>query len=67
MSAFENARSFFEACETCQGWEGCKAYAAEGATFSAQSEPLADMTTLQAYCEWMKGLGTVTADRKSVV
>ena len=61
MSALDNARRFFEACETAQGWEGCRPFVAQGATFSAQSEPLADITSLQDYCEWMKGLGTVTA------
>ena len=43
MSAFENATKFFEACDAPQGWEGCKQYVADGATFSAQSEPLADI------------------------
>jgi hypothetical protein len=34
---------------------------AEGATFVAQSEPLTGVNTVQAYCEWIKGFGTVTA------
>ena len=46
MSAFENARKFFEACETPAGWEGCKEYVADGAPFNAQSEPLVDVTTM---------------------
>lgn len=50
------ADKFFVACETGKGWEGCKAYCKPGATFSAQSEPLADMTTLDKYCDWMKWL-----------
>lgn len=29
--------------------------------FSAQCEPIADITTVEGYCEWMKGFGTVTA------
>ncbi len=61
MTAFENARRFFEACEAPEGWEGCALYVSEGATFSAQSEPIADMHSVQAYTEWMKGFGTVTA------
>jgi hypothetical protein len=58
MSAFENARKFFDACDTPAGWEGCKEYVAEGATFFAQSEPLVDIATVEAYCEWMVGFGT---------
>ncbi len=61
MSAFENARKFFAACEAPEGWAGCAPYVAEGATFSAQSEPIADMDSIEAYAEWMKGFGTVTA------
>jgi hypothetical protein len=61
MSAFENAKSFFEACEKPEGWAGCQTYVAEGATFVAQSEPLVDVATVEAYCEWMKGFGTITA------
>ncbi len=48
--------AFFDACETGKGWEACKGYCHDGATFSAQSESLADVTTLEAYVEWMKGL-----------
>ncbi len=55
MSAFENAKKFFHACETPLGWESCKPYVAEGASFSAQSEPLAEIDTVKAYCEWIEG------------
>lgn len=61
MTAFENARKFFEACESPAGWAGCKQYVVENAPFVAQSEPLADVTTVEGYCEWMKGFATVTA------
>ena len=61
MGAFENAQKFFEACETSQGWMGCKPYVAEGATFSAQCEPLVGIRSLEDYCEWMGNLGTVLA------
>jgi predicted ester cyclase len=50
------ADKFFVACETGKGWEACKGCCTPGATFSAQSEPLADIKTLEQYCEWMKGL-----------
>ena len=61
MSAFENAKKFFVACEAPEGWAGCKPYVADGAKFTAQSEPLTEINTIEAYCEWMHGLGTVTA------
>ncbi len=61
MSRFDVARKFFEACETPLGWEGCQTFVAEGAKFSAQSEPLIEVTTVEGYCEWMKAFGTITA------
>ena len=61
MSAFDNAKKFFVACEKPEGWAGCQPYVAENATFEAQSEPLVDVRTVEAYCEWMKGFGTITA------
>ncbi|PWJ16176.1 ester cyclase [Jannaschia seohaensis] len=56
MSIETTARDFFEACETGKGWEGCKAFCHDGAAFAAQCDALADVTTVEAYTEWMKGL-----------
>jgi len=53
MSAFENATKFFHACEKPLGWEACKPYVAEGATFFAQVEVLAGIDTVKAYTEWV--------------
>jgi len=50
------AREFFEACETGKGWEGCKGYCQDDATFSCQSDALADISTVAAYADWMQGL-----------
>jgi hypothetical protein len=61
MSAFENAKKFFDACETSQGWEGCKQYVAEGAQFIAQCEPLTEIDSVKAYCEWMVDTARVIA------
>jgi hypothetical protein len=58
MSAFENGTRFFHACESLEGWAGCQQYVADGATFTAQSEPIADLSSVEAYCEWMAGLGS---------
>jgi hypothetical protein len=61
MSAFETASKFFAACEASEGWEGCKQYVADGASFTAQSEPLAEINTVEAYCDWMAAIGKITA------
>lgn len=56
MSIHDTAHAFFDACETGKGWSVCKAYCHEDATFSAQADALADVTSLEGYTEWMKGL-----------
>jgi hypothetical protein len=56
MSAFENAKKFFEACDAPKGWDGCKGFVVDGAAFSCQAGALADLKTVQAYCKWMKVL-----------
>ncbi|HIG43883.1 MAG: hypothetical protein ABGY96_16105 [bacterium] len=61
MKDFDGARQFFEACEAPLGWEGCREFVCDNASFVAQSEPLASMKTIQEYCDWMYGFGTVTA------
>jgi hypothetical protein len=61
MTAFENAQKFFLACEAPEGWAGCQPYVAEGATFTAQCEPLVEIKTVAAYCDWMAVIGKVTA------
>lgn len=60
MNSFEAATKFFEACETPLGWEGCKEYVQEGATFEAQCEPLQEIDSVQAYCDWMHAIGSIT-------
>ena len=61
MSAFDNAKKFFEACEAPLGWAGCREYVEDGAPFVAQAEPLVDVNTIEGYADWMHGIGTVTA------
>jgi predicted ester cyclase len=60
----ETAERFFDACETGKGWEVCSAQCHPDATFSAQADALADVTTLDAYTEWMKGLLTPVPDAR---
>lgn len=61
-SITETAEHFFAACETGKGWQACQAYCRPDATFSAQAGALADVTTLEDYTEWMKGLLTPIPD-----
>jgi predicted ester cyclase len=62
MTITESARDFFEACETGKGWSVCNAWCHDGATFSCQSDALADTTSLEAYTEWTKGILTPLPD-----
>ena len=62
MSIEETARDFFDACETGKGWAGCKAYCHENATFSAQTDVLAKIETLEDYADWMKGMLVLMPD-----
>lgn len=59
---YEQAKLYFEACETGKGWEECKVYCHASATFSAQSGAIADIDTLEGYTEWMKNLLTPIPD-----
>jgi predicted ester cyclase len=61
------ANQFFIACETGKGWEGCHAYCTPDASFSAQSEPIADVKTLREYADWMKGLLSFMPDGRYAV
>lgn len=62
MDMNDTAAAFFDACETGKGWAECKQYCAPEATFSSQTGALADISTLEGYCEWMKGLLTPLPD-----
>lgn len=56
MALKDTAFEFFDACETGKGWDACKAFCHPGASFAAQADALAGVTTVEAYSEWMKGL-----------
>ncbi|MFT5675892.1 MAG: putative ester cyclase [Paraglaciecola sp.] len=61
-TSLDTAKQFFEACETGKGWEDCKNFCHSEATFSSQTTALADISTLEEYCEWMKNLFTPIPD-----
>jgi predicted ester cyclase len=56
------AQSFFDACETGKAWTGCQQYCTPDATFSSQADPLVNINTLSAYCDWMRDLLTVLSN-----
>jgi predicted ester cyclase len=58
----ECAEKFFDACETGKGWEVCKEFCHDDATFSAQAGALGEVKTVEAYTDWMKGLFTPMPD-----
>lgn len=61
-SVTEIARQFFDACETGRGWPGCQQYCTPAATFRSEAAPLAAMTTLAEYTNWMQGLFALMPD-----
>jgi predicted ester cyclase len=68
MSSIRDAAElFFDACESGRGWDACEQYCHPGATFAAQTDALADVSTLEAYTEWMKGLMTILPDGNAEV
>ncbi|MEM6939326.1 MAG: nuclear transport factor 2 family protein [Pseudomonadota bacterium] len=67
MSQFETAKVFFDACETGKGWGTCAQYCSADASFACQADALAETKTLEAYCEWMKGLLTPVPDGRYVL
>ena len=58
----EQAKLFFDACETGKGWQACKTYCHKDATFSAQAAALSDIENLEGYTEWMRNLLTPIPD-----
>lgn len=57
MSKMDVATEFFHACESLKGSAGCADMVADGASFQAQSEPIADIDTVFGYCDWMQAVG----------
>lgn len=58
----DTAMAFFDACETGKGWEECKSYCHDGATFTCQADALAEITTVEGYTAWTAGLLTPVPD-----
>ena len=60
----EIADKFFDECETGKGWESCKNYCNEDASFSCHSYNLAEVKTVQEYSDWMTGICEIMPDSK---
>ena len=58
----ETALGFYHACESGSGWAGCAEFCTPDAGFSAQAGAIAEMETLEAYCDWMQGVVTILPD-----
>ena len=53
MDNLTRARAFFEACDYGKGWSVCKSYCHDDASFETEAETLAEIDTLDTYCDWM--------------
>ena len=53
MDNLTKARAFFEACDYGKGWSSCKSYCHENASFETKAETLAEIDTLDTYCDCM--------------
>jgi predicted ester cyclase len=58
------ADAFFRACETGRGWKVCREFCTPEATFSAQAEALAGISTLAQYTDWMMGMLQILPDAR---
>jgi hypothetical protein len=62
MTISDTARDFCEACDSGKGWDGCKAYCHDDATFSCQADALAEIKSVADYVGWAQGLLTPIPD-----
>ena len=56
------ANSFFENCEKGMGWDVCKDYCLEEASFSSHAQPLLEINSIEGYANWMQGVCTILPD-----
>lgn len=62
MSITDTAKMFFDELEAGKGWEVCKQWCRDGASFSCQADALADVTTVEGYAGWVKALFSPVPD-----
>ncbi|MBW0143769.1 ester cyclase [Sphingomicrobium clamense] len=56
MTIRDTARNFFDACETGKGWDGCRQYCHDNATFAAQADIVDGIDTLADYTDWLASM-----------
>ena len=64
MSISETAEKLFHSCDSGKGWEVCKEWCHDNASFSCQADILAEINSMSVYCDWMAGLFTPIPDLK---
>lgn len=62
MTMTDTAAAFFDTIETGKGWAACAPFCTPGATFSCQSDALAEIGSIEAYAGWMEGLLKLAPD-----
>ena len=62
MTMTDTAAAFFDIIETGKGWAACAPFCTPGATFSCQSDALAEIGTIEAYAGWVEGLLKLAPD-----
>ena len=67
MSITATAKAFYDAMETGKDWNTYKNLCHDGATFSCQANTLAEVTTLEGYAAWVKGMFTPIPDMQQEV
>ena len=67
MSIRETAENFQQACDGGKGWEVCRDFCHDDATFTCQCDALAEIQTLEAYVGWAAGLFGPMPDNRCVV
>ena len=56
------AENFFWPCEEGKGWEACRKFCHEGATFKTDADTLKHLDKLEDYVEWMKEVHNMLTD-----
>lgn len=64
MSIKDTAYAFADACDCGKGWDVCKQWCHDGATFTVQADALAEITSLEGYVGWAQSLLTPMPDAR---
>ena len=62
VSNLETAKAFMDACDGGQGWDTCKQWCHDSASFSCPADALAEIQSVEDYTGWAAGLLTPIPD-----